>query len=445
MEPKPVRSLILRVCVAAAVLVPLGAGPARAQVAAPDGRVPAPAGDTLILSLSEAQRLALRQNPAFLADRQEAEVARGELRQARIYNFNPVVEFEAPGAISAGGVGEYEARISQEIEWAGQWGLRQEAAEIGLGRAEHFVRNAARLTLAEASSAFYRALAAERRLTVAQEVFGLNQQLLEAVRIQAREGEVSAMEANLAEIEVGRARARVLATRREQATAELELKRVAGIAPGRPVRLEDDVPKAPAPATLEEDELVRLALSRRPDLAARAAAVNQSETLTHLARRERIPNLRVGAFAERGGLGGEPRFGPVIGLSLPFWNRNQGLVDRREAETRQATLARQATELRVRTEVTDAYRAYLAASEEAEVFRRDVLDPARENQRLLETAYRAGKIDLPTLLLLRNQLLEAELGYWGAWLAQRDALVDLEAATAEFEPPGDGTDDDDQR
>ena len=57
-----------------------------------------------------------------------------------------------------------------------------------------------------------------------------------------------------------------------------------------------------------------------------------------------------------------------------------------------------------------------------------MLVPARENQSLLEIAYREGKSDLPTILLLRNQLLEAELDYLDAWLAARTSLANLEAA-----------------
>ena len=78
----------------------------------------------------------------------------------------------------------------------------------------------------------------------------------------------------------------------------------------------------------------------------------------------------------------------------------------------------------------DAYQSYALAAEEARIFENDVLQPARANQQLLETAYREGKIDLPALLLLRNQLLDAELSYWDAWLAHRRSLVALQSATA---------------
>ena len=282
------------------------------------------------------------------------------------------------------------------------------------------------------SVAFYTALAAEERLRVATEVAGLNERLMEAVRIQLREGEISIMEANLAAIEVGRARARVLSARRTATSAQLALGRLVGAPPEVAVRVETEVAPAPAPKTLDPDGLLAAALEQRPDLAAAATAVLQSETLTRLARREAIPNLEIVAIAERDGIGSEPRVGLGVGLPLPFWDRNQGVVARRRAETDRAAYALEATRLEVRTEVIDAYRSYVAAAEEVAVFEADVLEPAQRTQEMLETAYEAGKTDLSALVLLRNQLLDAELSYWEAWLAQREALVRLRAATGEL-------------
>lgn len=394
-------------------------------------------GDTLVLSLIGAQRRALQQNPAFLADRQETAIARGELRQARVYPFNPELAADAPGVVTNGAVGEYEISLTQEVEWAGQRGLRIGAAEFGLNRAASSVRNAALATVAEVSLAFADALSADRRLAVSTAVLELNERLLAATRTRLREGEISVLEANLVEIEYGRARARVLAARRGATSATLQLKRIAGIAVDQPIRLADELPDAPDPSTLTADNLVTLALARRPDLAASTAAVHQLETLRRLAGRKAIPNLRLGIIAGRDGRGEESRLGIGVGFSLPLWDRNQGLRAEWAARIEQARLQRRAVELRIRTEVAGAYRAYIAASEEAQVYETSVLQPARANQKLLETAYRAGKVNLPTLLLLRNQLLDAELGYWNAWLDRSTALFALQAATATLVPDGD--------
>lgn len=439
--------------------IPLGAlalilaGGRAADAQAPATLAPALAApsDTLLLSLSDAHRYALEQNPAFLADRQESAIARSQLRKARVH-LNPSLEFQAPGAGTDGALSEFEAELSQELEWAGQRRLRIRAARAGVDRAGSAVHDAARRMLAKVSAAYYTALAAEKRLLVARELSELNQQLLAATRIQAKEGEISAMEANLVEIEAGRARARVAAAEREATHTRLEVQRLTGTAPDLEIRLQDAVPPAPDPATIEPDTLVCLALARRPDIAAQSHAVDEYEELARLARREAIPNLRLGVFLRRETLAvhstgmeapvGErvldsPHIGIGLGIPVPIFDRNQGAIAERSAQVEQARYERQATELAVRTEVTDAVRAYRAASEEASLFEREVLQPARNNQLLLESAYRAGKIDLANLILLRNQLLDVELGYWDAWLAQREALVDLEAATAALQLSGD--------
>ena len=399
----------------------------------------------MTISLAEAHSRALAQNPEFLAERQDLASARGQLRQARVYPFNPEFELQAPGLGKQAAIGEFELSLNQEIEWAGQRRLRIRGAERGLERAESTVQDAARRTLAEVSTSFYEALAAEQRLTVAGEMAQLNEQLVSVTRIQSREGEISVMDANLAEIEAGRARAAVRAAERELTSALLEFRRRIGLGPDQPIRLADEVVDAPSPLALSVDSLIGLALARRPDLTARQRDREQQEALAQAARREAMPNLRVGVFLEReerfvlsGGPGEpavdagleSPRVGVGISVPLPLFQRNQGVVDERLAEAERARLGHQAVDLAIRTEVTDAYQSFLATSEEHRVFEEDVLQPARANQRLLETALREGKVGLPTLLLLRNQLLDAELSHWDSWLEERLALVALGAATA---------------
>lgn len=446
-----------------------GAPPARAADAPPD---------TLVVTLATVRRLTIERNPSFLAARQETAFAQGGLRQARLYQFNPTAATTVPGsaAPSAGGASPTQLTLTQEIEFAGQRGLRIGAAGSGVTRAVANVANAGRLTLANAGAAFYRALAAQRRLEVARTVLALNERLVGAVRTQLREGEVSVLDANLAEVELGRARGRVLAGRRAATTAMLDLTRLLGLAPTTPVRLVDDeeptvaplaaASAAPGDATAVDqpvatrtaarvpavaplptldtlppafnvDSLVALALARRPDLGASEAAIREAESLRALARRQAVPNFLLGVAVERSrGFGQRAtRVGPAIGLGLPLFNRNQGLVAQRAAQIEQARFERQAVALAVRTDVNDAVRAYQTATTEVAVFATTVLGPARRNSALLETAFRAGKISLPSLLLLRNQLLDAELGYWDAWLAQHEARVRLDAATGTLAAP----------
>ena len=167
------------------------------------------------LSLAEARRLALRQNPEILAARLTPAIARGELQQARTIRANPdasVVAGKAP-----------EIMVTQEIEWAGQRGLRASAARAGVVRAEFSTADVGRLTLTDVSLAYYRSVAASSRRRVLNQLVALTDRLIAAVRIQLAEGDISTLDANLAEIENGRVRARVISARREAVAADLHL------------------------------------------------------------------------------------------------------------------------------------------------------------------------------------------------------------------------------
>jgi cobalt-zinc-cadmium efflux system outer membrane protein len=177
---------------------------------------------------------------------------------------------------------------------------------------------------------------------------------------------------------------------------------------------------------------VQAALAARPDLLAAEQEVVRARQEARLARREVFPSLQIAALATREDPLADPRLGVSVGIVLPAFNRNQGLAERRQAELSEVEQIRRSTELRIRVEVEDAQRAYTSARQEVELLEAQMLGPIRENQRLLDIAYREGKIDLSNLLLLRNQLLDAELSYWAAWERREVARTDLSAATGKI-------------
>jgi len=389
-------------------------------------------GDTVVLSLAEARSLAARANPELLSSSWRPTAARGDIRSARTLLFNPDASFEArsPGV---GFTSRYEAELGLEVEIAGQRGLRIGASEASYEAARNGFEDDGRRALADVGRAYHSLVAAEQRLALAEEIERLGAQLLVAVGTQLREGEVSVLEANLARVEAARARAGALAARSARSTAALELGRLVALPPSVPIRTTGvpAVAAATESASSAEERVVQ-ALARRPDLRAREHDVERARQEERLVRRESLPNLRVAGLATREDPFQEPRFGVAVGVEFPLFNRNQGLASRRRAEIAEVEQLRRATELRVRVEVENALRAYTSAQREVEILEAEMLGPIRENQGLLEVAYREGKIDLASLLLLRNQLLDAELSYWAAWERREWARTDLESATGEI-------------
>ena len=414
-------------------------------------------GDTLLLTLSGARTAALGTNPALAAARLDTTVARGELRQSSLF-FATNPSFDVLGASGGNGL---EAGVSQEIELFGQQSARSSAGRAGVARARAGVSDATRLTIGDVDQTFYQLYSASRRSRLADEVFGLTRRIADVAQRQLAAGEISRLDFNLASVELGRTRARALAARREREQAAIELRRLLGVPAATPVvpvldsadhvapedtaeagkeppalTAAQPLPTVASEPRLDVDSLIALALARRPDLVEREAAIRQAEALATTAGREALPNLVARGVTEPrdDGTGGRV-FRPGVGITLPFFNRNRGRVQALRATARQAELERESVAQAIRAQVRAAVASFESASTEVQVLETTVLTPARQNRRLVEIAYREGKVGLPELLLIRNQAIDAELEYWTAWLAERQALASLAQTTGTNLPP----------
>jgi cobalt-zinc-cadmium efflux system outer membrane protein len=395
----------------------------------------ATAQEALLLTRQEARALALESGPRFLAAGAMAESARGVARTDRIYPFNPTAEIKGVEALDPGGWGNYEAVLSQEIEWAGQWLVRRDAGTHAMEAARQDETEALRSLLLDLDRAFFQLRVAEERFRVSQEGAGLAQNLRAAVQVQLREGQISVLEMNLANIEAGRSEARALAARNELKRAQQELRNRLGLEPTSLVGTRETATEVTSLGSSDPSALVEMALERRPDVQAARAREQEARARRRLAGREAIPNVDLGAVARRTAADTDPTYGLRITFPIPLWNRNQGQREQFQALEELRQVERREIELRVEGEVLTAFDAFETATEELDLFTASVLLPAQENRELLQQAYQAGSLDLPTTLLLQAQLVDSELAYWDSWLRQREALALAEAAIGSVPKP----------
>lgn len=384
--------------------------------------------DSLRLDLAAVRRHVVETSPIVAEARAALAAALGAQRQARGYAFNPQLELKVPSLLDPGDSAPFEGLVTQELEWAGQWGLRRTAAARREAAAEAGFRNAVRQATLAGELAFLEAAAARRRHEVLARGADLAEGLRAAVTGRFAEGEVSQMDLNLARISAGRARAEERRARFTLQSASLELARILGLPTDPPLAIE--VTDAPDSRLGQQSlaELVERALAARPDLRGSQANLEAATSLRRLATRQGIPNIRIAAVATRSIAGDAIRWGLRFGIPLPLWNRGGGLRQQAVGEEDMARAVLSGAELDVRTEVAAAYERYTTAQEELALYAEEVLAPAQQNEALLRTAYDEGETGLATTLLLQVELLQAELGYWDAWLMERSARAHLEAA-----------------
>lgn len=385
------------------------------------------------LSLEQVVREVLEQSPSLRAARQELEVARGRLVRARYWNrFNPEIEgglarrrFDDGGSESQASAGG-----SLEIEIAGQRALRIEEAERNLTRVAAEIADAERLKVAEAKEAFYDSLYLHRRLALHERIEELNERLARASEERFRAGESAKLEANLAVIRHARSVKDTLDADRAHRNRLRDLERLLGREPIGEIRIVGALDLPPS-ASLDPNSLVDAALERRPDLAARTAELERVQAEIALTKRSVVPNPTIGGGYEEEVEAGGSRdrvFGGSIRIPLPIFDRNQGELVSLSGERGRASTELAATALEVEGEVRDAWSRYAAAREAVATFEKGATARLEESHRLLETAYREGKVGLLSLIAGQNDLIEAELAYLQGLSDYWSAHVALERA-----------------
>ena len=144
--------------------------------------------------------------------------------------------------------------------------------------------------------------------------------------------------------------------------------------------------------------------TERSDLAARRDEVTAAGAQVRVADAERWPSLSFrityahedqGADILRGGLA----------LSLPLFNRGQGERIAARARRERTRIELTALENTIGTESDAARASFTAAVAALEILDKRALPLAAENEQLAQESYRAGKLDLPALLVIRRDAL----------------------------------------
>ena len=173
------------------------------------------------ITLNEAVDTALKNNPELQSIRLEQGAAQGRLDQAGLFlRSNPVIEgsLSRKDTVPDGGekVTNHGLSLSQEFEIAGQRGLRVAAARSGMEKTARDIQDRERIVVAEARNAFAKALAAKRKVELAGEAVRLQEELVSSAMVKFQAGDISVLEENLAEVELGKARRERLLAEREK-------------------------------------------------------------------------------------------------------------------------------------------------------------------------------------------------------------------------------------
>jgi len=385
------------------------------------------AAEPLVLDRDAVLARAHEHAPELLAERERLGVALGELRQARLWPYNPELRL-AGGPRFADGDTTYDAGVgvSQRLPLSGRRSAAAAVARAGVARTRSEIAERTRRVVLEAVLRHLAAVRDREGVGLAEATVVLAERVAGVVDRRRDAGDADDLDANIAAIALARARARLRRARAEAAASRARLAALLGIEPSTAIAVEGRL-TWPPPEDADRDaalrrhpELARLEAGRRAarageDLAAARAGVDPSLSLDY-EREEGADVVHVGLTFE-----------------IPVAERGQGDRAAARAAARLATRRLAAARLRIAAEVTAAVERARALGETAGAFRDAVLPRLEANERLTDAAFDAGSLTIAEVLSQQREVLAARAELLA--LDHRAAVAAAEAAAAAALPP----------
>jgi cobalt-zinc-cadmium efflux system outer membrane protein len=382
----------------------------------------------------------LRSNLALAIQRSSVDISKAAVTSAKVTPDwsvdlgSPTVDISNQGQPT-----NFSAGISVPIELGGKRGKRVHAALADVSTAGFDYDDAVRQIRATAAGAFISSLSARDILQSSYKSLGQFDRIVEVNQQRVRVGDIGEIELMQSRVDRDQFKAGVISAQADVYSADLALAQQFGEADKLSTQMPVPTGSLDVPVrTFDPDVLVAAALQKRSDVLSRQRAVQAAELRIELAQANLIPDLGVGgSYSHTGtGTGGfvqppDNTLGASLSINLPLsrW-RHQGEVETARASRAQAELELHSVQIRVESEVRDAYSRYQASVLRLKLYQGGVL---KEADRVLEArlyAYQRGGATLLEVIDAQKTSANIYLAYSQALADHANALVTLEEAAA---------------
>lgn len=406
---------------------------AHSAQAAPDAPSPLPAAEDPQplapstpavpgLTLASLEQLALQNNPAIRQASAAAHKAIGTRHQVGRCP-NPNIGYSGQ-QLADQGTDQHMAFLEQDIVLGHKLQLNRQVLEQDVQSQLWEVEVQRYRVLTDIRLRFYEALAAQRRMELADEFHHVAE---EGVRIaekrkEALEGsqpEVLQAEIQLNEVDLLRQRAQIA-----YQAAWNELAATAGVPEMPPAPLDGVLD--PTSTARDWDATYQSIISSSPELRAAYARVRRAQCNLERQRVQPIPNLQTQLMAGYDQATDSQMINVQVGVPVPVFNRNRGNIDAAYAEYSRATHDARRIELSLKARLARVAQEFDSAAVAVDRYANQILPKARQTLSLSEQAYEAGEFDFLQVLIARRTFFESNLQYVQALgeLAQANAAVE---------------------
>jgi cobalt-zinc-cadmium efflux system outer membrane protein len=399
------------------------------------------------MTIDEAVAAALEYNLDLLAARYEVDIATARIVTARLLP-NPILSGGADyldllgsgflfNGTNGAGPSEGNVRLDVPIELGGKRRQRIAYAKADRSVSELLLLDAVRELRFAVQSACVRVLLQKALLELAHKDLSIFEGIVTINESRVRDGDLAESELMRTRL-AARERANIIRLYELSVrVARLDLQLLLGRDPTEPVV---DV-IGPAPQDTIEDASYPIlrseALEQRPDLRALAAPELRADADIQLQRALSWIDLNVGVMYHRqyGYAQGADSLGFFLGIPLPFFDRNQGEIQRARQTHEQSVTRTRAFRASVDKQVAEAISEYVTSRELLEAIEGGMTADATEVRDVSEYAYRRGEVSFLEFLDAQRTFNETMRSYRRAKARYSLAYLRIEWVTGRWLEP----------
>jgi outer membrane protein TolC len=379
------------------------------------------------LTLEECISIALQQNPLILSSYEQYHASRARISQAKALP-QPSIFYDSdlqPKFFNFKDSGESYFGLTQSIEFPGKRHLRGKIASKESSEIMSEIDLLKLDIVFEVKRAFYGLLLAQEKLKYAQQDLELAQDFLKKAELKLRAGDVAKVEVLRASVEASKAANEAKSAENVVRLEKAMLNFLLARKKYTPLEIKGKL-KRPS-TSLNADELIKRALSFRPEIKGISFSLEREDLVKKQAYLSYLPDFDLGVSKHR--LVGEGTYWDVT-LSFPiplfFWQPAKGEIA--EAKANIESLKKEVEHLRnsITLEVEEAYMNALTADNQIQLFEDEMLNQAEEVYKMFLFSYQEGEIGGIELIEARRTLLETRKSY-------SDALYNYDVALAALE------------
>ena len=355
-----------------------------------------------VMTLRAAEDLAMRSNADLAVALRELQATEGAVMQGAA-RPNPEIAFLLEDTRRT--TRTTTLQLNQPIELGGKRFARLDAAVRGrdIAAVELDVRRAE--IRATVTANFFGVLSAQERVRLAQDVANLAKRATEVAVRRVASGKVPPLEETKARVAEANVRIDLSLAQSELRTARQQLAATWGNPAPRFERAEGRLEPLPS---LPSAENINARLADSPHLKRAKIEIQRRKSLADLERAKRTPDLTVSLGAIRSEELGRNQLLLGVSIPIPVWDSNRGNQIEALKRTDKARDELAATQIRLTSEVRQAYERLRAARNEVETLKQDVLPGAQSAYDVAIKGFELGKFNFLDVLDAQRTLFQAK-------------------------------------